>query len=80
LQSGHAAQSEREVEDDFGNVLQTALGDVLAATEVTEHRGQARAERVSANLGRDGLTGDMAATGAGAGMALELGDHSADLG
>src|SRR5947209_7090612 len=75
-----AAQGERDAEDDLGDVLQPALADVVAAAEVAQHGGQARAEGVGADLGRDGLAGDVSAAGAGAGVALELRDHGLDLG
>ena len=63
---------------DLEDVLQPALADVLAAAEVADHGGQARAEGVGGDRGGDVLAGDVAAAGAGAGVALELGHDGGD--
>ena len=80
LQGGDAAQRERDAEDDLGDLLQPAVTDVVAALQVAQHGRQTRAEGVGADLGGDGLAGDVAAAGAGPGVALELGDHGLGLG
>src|SRR5206468_1904503 len=80
LQTGHAAQGDGHAEDHLGDILQAALTDVVTAAEVTQNRRQARAEGVRPDLGRDDLAGNVAAVGASAGVALELGDDGTDPG
>jgi hypothetical protein len=78
LQRVDAAQGDGHAEDGPDHVLEAALADVLAAGQVTDHGPQARAEGVGGDGGGDALARDVAAAGAGAGVALEFGHDGGD--
>ena len=73
-QVAHRAQRQRHVEDVFGQLLQAALAEVVAAGQVGQGGGQARADAVGLEVGRDGGVVEGAAAGAGAEVPAILGD------
>ena len=74
LQMADRAQGHGGAEDHLGDLLDGPLAQVAAAGQKGQGGRQAWADARGPDLGGDGGVGDLAAAGAGAGLALVLGD------
>ena len=78
FQLGNRAQRHGGAKDILGQRLDVALAQTQIAGQIGQDGGQPFADAVLTNLGRDGRVVDSAAAGAGAGVALVLGDFHHD--